>query len=62
MPTASPAEQRTARIFGALFALTFITSIAALILYDPVLNNADYIVGNGADTRRRRSTLIPTSS
>jgi hypothetical protein len=51
MPSASPAEQRTARTFGVLFALTFVTSIAALLLYDPVLNDADYILGNGADTR-----------
>jgi hypothetical protein len=49
MPT--PAQQRRARIFGVLFALTFVTSIAGLILYDPVLNDADYIVGTGADTR-----------
>jgi len=49
MPT--PEQQRRARIFGVLFALTFVTSIAGLILYDPVLNDADYILGPGADTR-----------
>jgi hypothetical protein len=32
-----------------LFVITFIASIPALVLYGPVLNNADYIVG--ADTR-----------
>src|SRR3954464_13931174 len=57
MPTASPAEQRTARIFGVLFALTFVTSIAAVILYDPVLNDADYILGAGADTRIQLGAL-----
>ena len=57
MPTASPAEQRTARIFGVLFALTFVTSIAAVILYDPVLNDAGYILGNGADTRVQLGAL-----
>jgi hypothetical protein len=31
--------------------LTFVTSIPALALYGPVLNNADYVVGPGADTR-----------
>ena len=57
MPTASPAEQRTARVFGVLFALTFVTSIAALLLYDPVLNDANYILGNGADTRVQLGAL-----
>ena len=38
-------HQQRARIFGVLFGLTFITAIAALILYDPVLNDADYILG-----------------
>ena len=51
MPTPSPEQQQRARIFGVLFALTFITSIAALLLYDPVLNDANYILGDGADTR-----------
>ena len=32
-------------------ASTFITAIGALILYDPVLNDADYILGAGDDTR-----------
>ena len=38
----SPEQQQRARIFGVLFGLTFVTSIAALLLYDPVLNDADY--------------------
>jgi Domain of unknown function (DUF4386) len=49
MPTAQ--HQRRARIFGWLFAATFVTSIAGLILYGPVLDNADYVLGGGADTR-----------
>jgi len=32
-------------------AATFVTSIAALVLYDPVLNDADYILGAGDDGR-----------
>jgi hypothetical protein len=40
-----------------LFALTFITSIAGLLLYDPVLNDADYILGDGADTRVQLGAL-----
>jgi hypothetical protein len=51
MSMPSPEQQQRARIFGVLFALTFVTSIAALILYDPVLNDADYILGDGADGR-----------
>jgi hypothetical protein len=50
-------QQQRARIFGVLFALTFVTSIAALLLYDPVLNDADYILGAGADTRVQLGAL-----
>ncbi len=57
MSTPTPEQQRRARIFGVLFALTFITSIAGLLLYDPVLNDADYILGDGADTRVRLGAL-----
>jgi hypothetical protein len=32
-------------------ASTFVTSIAAVALYDPVLNDADFILGSGADGR-----------
>ena len=53
----SPEQQQRARIFGMLFALTFVTSIAGLILYDPVLNDADYILGAGADTRVQLGAL-----
>jgi uncharacterized protein DUF4386 len=37
--------------------VTFVTSIAGLILYDPVLNDADYILGAGADTRVQLGAL-----
>lgn len=43
--------RRLALIAGAFFVITFVTAIPAVILYDPVLNDADYIVGAGADTR-----------
>jgi hypothetical protein len=43
--------RRTAFVTGALFIITFVTSIpAAFLLYPPVLNDANYIVGAGADT------------
>jgi hypothetical protein len=46
-----PPPQQLARITGVLFILTFITSIAGLLLYDPVLNSTDFITGAGSDTR-----------
>jgi uncharacterized protein DUF4386 len=49
--TPSPPSRRLALIAGVLFAITFATSIPAVLLYDPVLNDPNYIVGAGADTR-----------
>src|SRR5215210_6662170 len=44
--------QKIARVTGVLFVITYITAIPAqLVLYVPVLNDPDYIVGAGADTR-----------
>lgn len=43
--------RKSALATGVLFIITFITSIPALILYGPVLNNAHYVLGAGADTR-----------
>ena len=39
------------RIAGLWFIGTFVFSIPAVLLYDPVLNDADYILGRGFDTR-----------
>jgi hypothetical protein len=46
----TPAEQRTARIMGAWFLGTFI-AIPAFFFYDPILNQANYVVGSGDDIR-----------
>ena len=47
-----PDDQRHARIFGLLFIATFVTSIAALILFQPVLDDpAGYIAGGGKDNQ-----------
>ena len=44
--------RKTALIAGALFVITFLTSIPAqLLLYSPVLDHINYIIGAGADTR-----------
>ena len=55
----SPQQRQRARLAGWLMALTFFTSIpAALILYDPVLNDTDYILGAGDDTRVTLGALL----
>jgi hypothetical protein len=43
--------RKTALVTGVLYLVTFITSIPALVLYGPVLNDTHYILGAGADTR-----------
>lgn len=56
--TSADAVQRTARIAGIWFILTFVFSIPAVLLYDPVLNDANYIVGAGSDTRVQIGALL----
>lgn len=36
---------------GLLYLITHVTSIGAVLLYDPILKNADYILGAGSDTQ-----------
>ncbi|MBD0292087.1 MAG: DUF4386 domain-containing protein [Jiangellaceae bacterium] len=43
--------RKTALVAGGFYLITFISSIPAFFLLDPVLNDPDYIVGSGADTR-----------
>ena len=43
--------RKTALAVGVLFILTFITSIAGVMSYGPVLSDPNYITGPGADTR-----------
>ena len=42
--------QTTARVFGVLYLITFVTAIPACFFYVPVLDDPRYIVGAGADT------------
>jgi hypothetical protein len=42
--------RKTALAVGVLFILTFITSIAGVIAYGPVLSDPNYVTGAGADT------------
>ena len=45
-------DQQRARVFGVLFLITFVTSIPALLLYQPVLDDpVGYIAGAGHDNR-----------
>jgi hypothetical protein len=45
------ALRKPGRIAGLWFIGTFVFSIPAGLLYDPVLNDADYILGEGLDAR-----------
>lgn len=40
----------TALVAGVLYLITIVTSIPALLLYGPVLNDPGYVVGPGPDT------------
>jgi hypothetical protein len=52
-------DQRNARIFGVLFLITFVTSIPALALYQPVLDDpAGYIAGGGKDNQIYLGALL----
>ena len=44
-------SRKTALAVGVLFILTFITSIGAVFAYGPILSDANYITGAGADSR-----------
>jgi hypothetical protein len=45
---ASP--RRTAIAAGTFYLITHVTSVGAVILYGPILNNANFITGAGTDT------------
>src|SRR6201982_2500824 len=45
-------DQKRARVFGVLFLITFVTSIPALLLYQPVLDDpVGYITSAGHNNR-----------
>jgi hypothetical protein len=45
-------DQKRARVFGVLYLITFVTSIPALLLYEPALRDpVGYIAGAGHDNR-----------
>jgi hypothetical protein len=52
-------DQRRARVFGVLYLITFVTSIPALALYQPVLDDpVGYIAGAGHDTQILFAALL----
>src|SRR4051812_45200686 len=51
-------DHNRARIVGGLFVLTFITSIAGLVMYGPVLHEHDYVTGAGADGQISLGALL----
>ena len=42
-------SRKISMLTGILFIITFITSIPALLLYSPILNKSDYVLGGGHD-------------
>ena len=52
------AQQRIARIAGVFFIITFVASIPALLLYEPLLKHHNYILGAGTDTRIAFGALL----
>ncbi len=53
------AGQKRARVFGVLFLITFATSIPAVLLYQPVLDDpVGYIAGAGHDKRILLGALL----
>ncbi len=43
---------------GVLYLITHVTSIGAFVLYEPILKNADFILGSGADTQVLLGALL----
>src|ERR1041384_1850533 len=52
-------DQKRARVFGVLYLITYVTSIPALALYQPVLEDpVGYIAGAGHDTQILLGALL----
>ena len=52
--------RRTALVAGVFYLITFASSIPAVFLLDPVLSNANYVIGAGADTQVTLGALLDT--
>jgi len=51
-------NRRIATVAGTFFVITFIASIPAVVLYNPVLKDSNYILGAGADARISFGALL----
>jgi hypothetical protein len=51
-------SKNAARIVGVLFLITFVASIAAVILYAPALHPAKYLAGAGGEARVRFGAVL----
>ena len=52
-------DQKRARVFGVLYLITYVTSIPAMVLYQPVLDDpVGYIAGGGHDTQILFAALL----
>ena len=52
-------DQKRARAFGVLYLITFVTSIPALLLYQPVLDDpVGYVAGAGHDNQILLGALL----
>ncbi len=54
----SPSPRTVALVAGVLFIITFVTSIAAALLYGPALDNPGSLAGAGADMPVRLGVLL----
>src|SRR3954453_6775701 len=58
-PSQMSLDQKSARVFGVLYLITFVTSIPALALYQPVLDHpVAYIAGAGHDQQIVLAALL----
>jgi len=52
LASAMTPNRKLAIATGVLFLITHVTSVAAMVLYQPVLNRPGYVLGNGAANSR----------
>jgi hypothetical protein len=55
-PSTSP--RKTAAVAGALYLVTFVSSIPAVALIGPVLSDPEYVIGPGSDTQVLWGSLL----
>lgn len=58
IPLTAARARLLGRWVGLLFLITYATSIPALLLFAPVLNDAHYVTGSGADTQIQFAALL----